>query len=347
MINFMVIDDMSELKFLDMANEAFRAEHGGLKKPELFFTSAIRQRGLTPTHFERFEQFAEAHRDHLRNPLLFDYERSKKRAVFRSVGLTRDITPGNSRFAIPLQYRMEISVENEENMMCSEERSMPVRIELQHVNYRHIKRTGKLLIYGQTETQRSFMLALGLSKVISMKMDSNRVTETPIILPHKEGIFVGYAIATSTCREDHKLKGTQTIRQKSGVPKSKSYARPSYVTSSEAIKRFSDDYDCVIVLKTFYSHAEMNEDYLKLWKSLYPLIDSDKSEALQKLWWAFQGAKTEEEYQGYLNVAEPISARLAEIVSSSLWQNRVIRLQQGHLPSNMGNGEFGLPIRNP
>ena len=299
------------------AAEEFAENNKGYNDPLMQIEVAIGERGAQDEHFDRFKAIYDDTIENLITPINHDYTNVERHplikarvAQFRTVGFLPNREEGNQKFVIP-SFR---SAEMSNSYIVRTERDLPIKLDIQRAEFRFIQNTAKLLEYNSEDTQSSFIMGIAVSHAIGKKLRKDTVRSVePIVIPNKNGFFIGYAEHQPKDQEVSPIKGHVTVRQaKTNVP---------ITRNIRAVQKF-EDYDTLLRLVTFVHPREMSKAQLELWETMREMQSDEKDEQRSGVWAQFQGVdKLDRRTVGIFNDGKPMLREMSKLVRSDLWDH--------------------------
>ena len=202
--------------------------------------------------------------------------------------------------------------------LCDLRRPLPIKINVNHAEYRYIQRTSNPLQYHDLGTQYSFVLGLGFAKVIGDLPDLENGNYVPAAFPHPRGLFIGNAQKTATSNQYCEAIATDCSTE-----------TPEILTRRPPIPML--DVQAEITANTFYDKSDLSQKRAELWSIISPLLDEENEEAINSLWHSFIN-RDGPEYEKYRKKAQPLLQKIEAIVQSDIWK---LALKSGwdHIPA--------------
>lgn len=319
---------MLEGKVLAQANEAFRQATGQMRSPVSMIGQDIRiGRKKAGEMFAKFREFHENLADIVPMPIKqywFDIEskvpKGKKTVVtlskrstlwYMAVEDDGSNTPNYGLFT-PSYLRYDLHADN----FTIQGRPSPFCFAVDHIQFR-FREGGMRLDYQSDDFLNVIAYSLAISRAVSkVHFSQPDAQPVPVVLPHANGLFMGYAESVADSHYDihiwHNTRGKRSPQ-------------------SRRISGYNDSWSptCRIVLKTFVSQDKLSRSQEKLRTNLLETITAQEHRiGMNAIVDTFQSAgKMKIDYEAVAAIDRKVKA----IVDSDEWK-REMRIGQKHLP---------------
>lgn len=210
-----------------------------------------------------------------------------------------------------------------DNTLIVESRKFPLAFAADHVEFRFNENPDKELPlrYSWEQIKRTMVTALLLSRTLPEVDLLYGETATPVILPHQDGIFSGYAERINP--SSYNFHGSQSHKSNGRFKSSQGEAEPGNTSWSPS---------CRIIIKTFVPNKDLKPNQERLRTAMLDLIKGPKhSTGLSQIRHPYITRYNYKD-QNSEEVAA-VEKELLDIIESSDW-DQVRHYGQKHLPAN-------------
>lgn len=199
------------------------------------------------------------------------------------------------------------------------ERDLPISINLGQAGYRYNKGSNRRFNADHEDMRFSLLAGIGFTQSTGMRMRGKKQTYTPTVMPHKDGLFLGFA--------HHHGKEVCPLQ---GVTVLKHPQTGKVLNLPAGFSRSYQRYDTTSNFVTFVPKRELEGDLALLWDKLYDFLDETPEKPGKKsaqdnldcIWAEFTGSENAfPETKLFLKRAKQTRREMASVVRSDLWQS--------------------------
>lgn len=321
---------MAKIERKKYAQMAFSRSNQGLRNPLYQLEGAVKSRRLQPKHYEAAMRYFDSYLSTLLDPFAIQVREFKttnqrtrkkdRKLTFYSIGFRIDNIddPNHSTQKYVFPTYQDIVIRSD--MVRIQQRRLPVLFSYEHVDDRFWEKTGQSAKYENQDIKNSFVMATMISQVLSKRMQDNEKLQ-PVIIPNKEGLFIGIAEKHNDficpLHDRVTFHGGQTF-----IPKD----------------TFSTDTKCEIHVFTFVPLKSFVPEQERIWQAMMPLLSDEHEFARDAFWRMFEGIMIEDQKE-LETAVQPLLDRLEQILDMPEWDT-IYKMGQSHIVKHFPDAGF-------